>query len=249
MTTVAISTTAVRPHPCAGRGGSGWCHRPRHDRPPRARRGSRAALERDRRRHADRVRRTDLHGRRAFEESFLDATSGRWQEQRWKNKLAAGFTNSAGLNGDKLATLQQLALFAMQHSMIWVGLGLLPATTPQRARPTTSTASPGSSARWRSPMPTRAPVVPPWPIVEPPSTWAAESPRRPNAGTTCAALPPKRSHERRANPDRGDGARRGDTAAVLRRAYHSDTERLARAFHRQAVYASATGSVVVRMTT
>ena len=58
--------------------------------------------------------------------AFLDATSGRWADQRWKDKLAAGFTNSAGLNGDKLATLQQFALFAMQHGMVWVGLGLLP---------------------------------------------------------------------------------------------------------------------------
>lgn len=58
--------------------------------------------------------------------AFLDATSSRWAEQRWKDKLAAGFTNSAGQNGDKLATLQQFALFAMQHSMVWIGLGLLP---------------------------------------------------------------------------------------------------------------------------
>lgn len=58
--------------------------------------------------------------------SFLDATSSRWAEQRWKDKLAAGFTNSAGYNGDKLATLQHLSLFAMQHGMVWIGLGLLP---------------------------------------------------------------------------------------------------------------------------
>jgi len=58
--------------------------------------------------------------------AFLDATSERWSEQRWKDKLAAGFTNSAGFNGDKLATLQHLALFAMQHGMVWIGLGLLP---------------------------------------------------------------------------------------------------------------------------
>lgn len=58
--------------------------------------------------------------------AFLDATSGRWAEQRWKNKIAAGFTNSAGLNGDKLNTLEQFSLFAMQHGMIWAGLGLLP---------------------------------------------------------------------------------------------------------------------------
>jgi len=47
-------------------------------------------------------------------------------EQRWKDKLAAGFTNSAGMSGDKLLTLQQLAGFAAQHGMVWVTLGQLP---------------------------------------------------------------------------------------------------------------------------
>lgn len=69
---------------------------------------------------------TYMAGPSAPFKAFLDATSGRWGEQRWKNKLAAGFTNSAGYSGDKLATLQQLNLFAMQHGMVWVGLGLLP---------------------------------------------------------------------------------------------------------------------------
>jgi NAD(P)H dehydrogenase (quinone) len=69
---------------------------------------------------------TYMAGPSAPFKAFLDATSPRWQEQRWKDKLAAGFTNSAGMNGDKLATLQALALFAMQHSMVWIGLGLLP---------------------------------------------------------------------------------------------------------------------------
>jgi NAD(P)H dehydrogenase (quinone) len=58
--------------------------------------------------------------------AFMDATSERWSRQVWKDKLAAGFTNSAGANGDKLNTLESLALFAMQHGMVWVGLGLLP---------------------------------------------------------------------------------------------------------------------------
>ena len=58
--------------------------------------------------------------------AFMDATASRWAEQRWKDKLAAGFTNSAGMNGDKLSTLSQFNLFAMQHGMVWVGLGLLP---------------------------------------------------------------------------------------------------------------------------
>jgi len=69
---------------------------------------------------------TYMAGPSAQFKEFLDATSGRWGEQLWKDKLAAGFTNSAGLNGDKLNTLESLSLFAMQHSMVWVGLGLLP---------------------------------------------------------------------------------------------------------------------------
>jgi NAD(P)H dehydrogenase (quinone) len=69
---------------------------------------------------------TYMAGPSAQFKAFLDATSARWADQRWKDKLAAGFTNSAGMNGDKLNTLQQFSLFAMQHGMIWVGLGLLP---------------------------------------------------------------------------------------------------------------------------
>lgn len=46
---------------------------------------------------------------------------------RWQDKLAAGFTNSGSRSGDKLATLIQIALFAAQHGMHWVGLGLPPA--------------------------------------------------------------------------------------------------------------------------
>jgi NAD(P)H dehydrogenase (quinone) len=69
---------------------------------------------------------TYMAGASAPFKAFLDATSGRWAEQKWKDKLAAGFTNSAGYNGDKLATLQHFNLFAMQHGMVWIGLGLLP---------------------------------------------------------------------------------------------------------------------------
>lgn len=67
--------------------------------------------------------------------AFLDATSARWIEGRWKNKLAAGFTVSAGMSGDKLATLQQINHFAMQHGMIWVGLGLLPGNNTSTGSP------------------------------------------------------------------------------------------------------------------
>ena len=45
----------------------------------------------------------------------------------WKGKIAAGFTNSGSQSGDKLATLIQIALFAAQHGMLWVSLGLPPA--------------------------------------------------------------------------------------------------------------------------
>jgi NAD(P)H dehydrogenase (quinone) len=75
---------------------------------------------------------TYMGGPSAPFKAFLDATSPRWQEQRWKDKLAAGFTNSAGFSGDKLATLQALSLFAMQHSMVWVGLGLMPGNHTSR---------------------------------------------------------------------------------------------------------------------
>lgn len=44
----------------------------------------------------------------------------------WKDKIAAGFTNSGSRSGDKLATLVQIALFAAQHGMHWVNLDLPP---------------------------------------------------------------------------------------------------------------------------
>ena len=45
----------------------------------------------------------------------------------WKDKIAAGFTNSGARSGDKLSTLIQMALFAAQHGMHWVSLDLPPA--------------------------------------------------------------------------------------------------------------------------
>jgi multimeric flavodoxin WrbA len=57
---------------------------------------------------------------------FMEASSKLWAEQIWKDKLAAGFTNSGSQSGDKLNTLVQMAIFAAQHGMIWVSLGMLP---------------------------------------------------------------------------------------------------------------------------
>jgi NAD(P)H dehydrogenase (quinone) len=56
--------------------------------------------------------------------TFMDASSKSWASGAWKNKIAAGFTNSASQSGDKLNTLVQLAIFAAQHGMLWVSLGL-----------------------------------------------------------------------------------------------------------------------------
>jgi NAD(P)H dehydrogenase (quinone) len=65
---------------------------------------------------------------------FADASSKPWYVQAWKDKIAAGFTNSGGLSGDKLATLDTLFHLAMQHSMIWVSQGLLPANLKKSTR-------------------------------------------------------------------------------------------------------------------
>jgi NAD(P)H dehydrogenase (quinone) len=57
---------------------------------------------------------------------FMEETGRFWYIQKWKDKFAAGFTNSSTVNGDKLSTLQQLSIFAAQHSMLWISSGILP---------------------------------------------------------------------------------------------------------------------------
>ena len=57
---------------------------------------------------------------------FADATSKPWFTQGWKDKVAAGFTNSASVNGDKATTIDYLFHLSMQHSQIWVGTGVMP---------------------------------------------------------------------------------------------------------------------------
>jgi NAD(P)H dehydrogenase (quinone) len=78
---------------------------------------------------------TYMAGPSAAFKAFMDATSGRWAEQAWADKLAAGFTNSAGYSGDKLNTLEAFSLLAMQHSMVWVGLGLMPGNITAQGSP------------------------------------------------------------------------------------------------------------------
>ena len=65
---------------------------------------------------------------------FADASSKPWYSQVWKDKLAAGFTNSATLNGDKHSTLHYFMTLAMQHSMVWVGTGMLPVNNKAATR-------------------------------------------------------------------------------------------------------------------
>ncbi|MFG0326914.1 MAG: flavodoxin family protein [Phycisphaerales bacterium JB037] len=57
---------------------------------------------------------------------FMDHTGTIWYRQAWKDKVAAGFTNAASLDGDKRATLVTLTTFAAQHQMIWVTQGVFP---------------------------------------------------------------------------------------------------------------------------
>ncbi|GGY03574.1 flavodoxin family protein [Streptomyces anandii] len=58
--------------------------------------------------------------------AFAEASSKRWFGQDWRDKLAAGFTNSGSKSGDKLHTLQFFQVLAGQHGMHWVNLGLHP---------------------------------------------------------------------------------------------------------------------------
>jgi multimeric flavodoxin WrbA len=59
--------------------------------------------------------------------AFAEATSKVWADNlRWKDKIAAGFTNSQTMNGDKLNSLIAFAILAAQHGMHWVNLGLYP---------------------------------------------------------------------------------------------------------------------------
>lgn len=57
---------------------------------------------------------------------FIELLAGDvWLQRMWVNKIAAGFTVSAGRSGDKLNCLQQLVIFAAQMGMIWVPMKLL----------------------------------------------------------------------------------------------------------------------------
>jgi NAD(P)H dehydrogenase (quinone) len=66
---------------------------------------------------------TYMGGPSADFKKFADTTSGRCIKGVWKDKLAAGFTNSGSLCGDKFSTLLYFVTLASQHGMVWVSLG------------------------------------------------------------------------------------------------------------------------------
>ena len=57
-------------------------------------------------------------------QAFAEQTGRRCLNGSWRDKVAAGFTNSGAKSGDKVNSLVSLAIFAAQHHMHWVSLGL-----------------------------------------------------------------------------------------------------------------------------
>ncbi len=66
--------------------------------------------------------------------AFAEASSKVWFTMGWKDKLAAGFTNSHSFSGDKVHALQSLATLAAQHGMVWVSQGEPPPGVPAAER-------------------------------------------------------------------------------------------------------------------
>ena len=55
---------------------------------------------------------------------FVEKLAGEvWLERMWVNKIAAGFTVSAGRSGDKLSCLQQLVIFAARGARATAAAG------------------------------------------------------------------------------------------------------------------------------
>jgi len=79
--------------------------------------------------------------------SFIEAAAKKWSAFAWKNKIAGAFTNSASFSGDKLNTLVGLVVNAMQHGMIYVGLGILPSAN--KLEEMSQIAGPGPNAHNR----------------------------------------------------------------------------------------------------
>lgn len=69
---------------------------------------------------------TYMGGPAAQFKAFADATGAKWFTSAWRDKIASGFSVSNSPSGDKFSTLQYFHTLAMQHGMIWLGLGEMP---------------------------------------------------------------------------------------------------------------------------
>jgi NAD(P)H dehydrogenase (quinone) len=66
--------------------------------------------------------------------AFFEASSKVWMAQGWAGKVAAGFANGLTPGGNKDNALGSIFVLAMQHSMIWVGTGLMPGNMEANAK-------------------------------------------------------------------------------------------------------------------
>ena len=57
-----------------------------------------------------------------------------WQFKKWQDKLFAGFSVRASLNGDKGMTLAYMNTLASQHGGLWISLGMPPANSSAATR-------------------------------------------------------------------------------------------------------------------
>ena len=95
---------------------------------------------------------------------FLEAAAKKWFTLAWKDKIAGAFTNSSNFSGDKLNTLMGLAINALQHGMIYVGTGMMPAYNEPEGTKTVTGPSPDAINRVSSfvgPMSSSFNVKPP----------------------------------------------------------------------------------------
>jgi multimeric flavodoxin WrbA len=80
---------------------------------------------------------------------FADTSSKPWFEDKWKNKIFGGFTNSASINGDKLNTLQYLSCW-LASTAAFGSASPSSRRTSKHPSATIRTGWARTSRRWRS---------------------------------------------------------------------------------------------------
>jgi len=78
---------------------------------------------------------THFGGVSAEMKHLMDRTIPQYKAARWRDKVAAGFTCGGGPSGDKQTCLIQIAVFAMQQGMIWVGIDPMKDVRTGRGKP------------------------------------------------------------------------------------------------------------------